>query len=60
MSDNLTRARHKKRIVINQLALFSPEEEELGARLRELDVDSIPPIEALRILAELKDRADKA
>ena len=60
LSDNLTRARHKKRIVINQLALFSPEEEELRARLRELDVDSIPPIEALRILAELKDRADKA
>ena len=60
LSDNLTRARHKKRIVINQLALFSPEEEELRARLRELDVDSIPPIEALRILAEFKDRADKA
>ena len=60
LSDNLTRARHKKRIVINRLALFSPEEEEVRARLRELDIDSLPPIEALRILADLKDRADKS
>ena len=59
LSDNLTvRARRKKRIVINQLALFSPEEEELRARLREVDVDRTPPLEALRLLAELKGKVD--
>ena len=61
LSDNLTvRARRKKRIVINQLALFSPEEEELRVRVRGLDLDQVKPIDALRILADLKDKADES
>ncbi len=61
LSDNLTvRARRKKRIVINQLALFSPEEEELRARVRDLDLDQVKPIDALQILADLKDKADES
>ena len=59
LSDNLTvRARRKKRIVINQLSLFSPEEEELRARLRDVDVESTSPLEALKLLADLKDKID--
>ena len=59
LSDNLTvRARRKKRIVINQLSLFSPEEEELRARLRDVDVERTSPLEALKLLADLKDKID--
>ena len=44
LSDNLTvRARRTKRIVINQLSLFSPEEEELRIRLRDVDVETHIP-----------------
>ena len=61
MSDNLTlRARRKKRIVINQLSLFSPEEEELRTRVRELDLDHVAPFEALQILAELRAKLDQS
>ncbi len=57
LSDNLTvRARRKKRIVINQLSLFSPEEEELRARLRDVNVELTSPMEALKLLADLKDK----
>ena len=60
LSDNLTvRARRKKQIVVNQLALFSPEEEEVRARLSEVDVDRTSPLDALKILADLKNTADK-
>ena len=61
LSDNLTvRARRKKRIVINQLSLFSPEEEELRTRVRELDLDHVAPFEALKILAELRAKVDES
>jgi DNA mismatch repair protein MutS len=58
LSDNLTfRARRKKHIVINQLALFSPQEEEIRVRLAGIDVERTSPLEALKILADLKDKA---
>jgi DNA mismatch repair protein MutS len=61
LSDNLTlRAKRKKRIVINQLSLFSPEEEELRARVRGLDLDHVAPFEALQILAELRAKIDES
>ena len=57
LSDNLTvRARRKPKIVINQLALFTALEEELRNALREIDVDAITPLEALKLLADLKKR----
>ena len=61
LSDNLTvRARLKKRIVVNQLSLFSPEEEELRRRLRGVDVERTSPLEALQLLADLKDTIDSS
>jgi DNA mismatch repair protein MutS len=58
LSDNLTvRARRKPRIVVNQLSLFTALEEELRNTLRALDVDSMTPLEALKLLAELKKKA---
>jgi DNA mismatch repair protein MutS len=61
LSDNLTvRARRKPNIVINQLSLFTALEEELRNALRGIDVDSITPLEALKLLADLKRKADNA
>ena len=58
LSDNLTvRARRKTRIVVNQLSLFTALEEELRNFLREVDVDNMTPLEALKHLAELKKKA---
>jgi DNA mismatch repair protein MutS len=58
LSDNLTvRAGRKPRIVINQLSLFTALEEELRSSLREIDLDSMTPLEALKLLAELKKKA---
>src|SRR2546426_10179101 len=58
LSDNLTvRARRKPKIVVNQLSLFTALEEELRNALRELDVDSMTPLEALKLIAELKKKA---
>jgi DNA mismatch repair protein MutS len=58
LSDNLTvRARRKPKIVVNQLSLFTALEEELRNALREINVDAITPLEALRLLAELKRKA---
>jgi DNA mismatch repair protein MutS len=58
LSDNLTvRARRKKHIVINQLALFTPEEAQIRERLGQVDLDHTSPMDALKILAELKDQA---
>ena len=48
----------RKRIVINQLSLFSPEEEALRVRLRDVDVERTSPMEALKLLADLKDKID--
>jgi DNA mismatch repair protein MutS len=58
LSDNLTvRARRKPKIVVNQLSLFTALEEELRNTLRGLDVDAMTPLEALKLLAELKKKA---
>ena len=60
LSDNLTvRAGRKPRIVVNQLSLFSAIEEELRSLLRETDLDSMTPLEALKLLAELKKKASE-
>jgi len=59
LSDNLTvRARRKPKIVINQLSLFTALEEELRNALRNITVDTITPLEALQLLAELKKKAE--
>jgi len=58
LSDNLTvRARRKPKIVVNQLSLFTALEEEPRIAVREINVDAITPLEALRLLAELKKKA---
>ena len=58
LSDNLTvRARRKPKIIVNQLSLFSALEEELRNELRQVDVENLTPLEALRVLAELKKKA---
>jgi DNA mismatch repair protein MutS len=59
LSDNLTvRARRKPKLVINQLSLFTALEEELRNALREINVDAMTPLDALRLLAELKKKAE--
>jgi DNA mismatch repair protein MutS len=59
LSDNLTvRARRKPKLVINQLSLFTALEEELRNALREINVDAITPLDALRLLAELKKKTE--
>ena len=59
LSDNLTvRARRKPKIIVNQLSLFTALEEELRNALRGLDVDGMTPLEALKLLAELKKKAE--
>ncbi len=56
LSDNLTlRARRKTHITVQQLGLFSPEEEKVRARLATVDVDRTSPLEALALVAELKE-----
>src|SRR5437667_907488 len=58
LSDNLTvRSRRKPKIIVNQLSLFTALEGELRNALRELDVDSMTPLEALKLIAELKKKA---
>ena len=58
LSDNLTvRSRRRQSMIIHQLALFSPEETEVRARLNEVDVDRTSPLDALKILADLKSKA---
>jgi len=37
-----------------QISLFSPQESKLADKLRELDIDNLTPLEALKILQELK------
>ncbi len=41
---------------LHQLDLFRPATDEIVRRLRDLDPDTLTPLEALRILAELKDQ----
>jgi DNA mismatch repair protein MutS len=58
LSDNLTvRARRKTRVLVNQLSLFTALEEELRNSVRNLDIDTVTPLEALKFLAELKEKA---
>ena len=58
LSDNLSfRAKGKSRMEQEQLALFAPVEEELRRRLQEVDIDRMPPLEALKFVAELKEKA---
>lgn len=58
LSDNLTvRAKRKTRVVVNQLPLFTAMEEEMRKALSVMDVDNMTPLEALRVLAELKKKA---
>ena len=59
LSDNLTvRARRKPKVVINQLPLFTALEEELRNSLRSVDVNNLTPMDALRLLAELKKKSE--
>ncbi len=58
LSDNLTvRSRRRQSMIVHQLTLFSPEEAEVRARLNEVDVDRTSPLDALKILADLKSKA---
>jgi DNA mismatch repair protein MutS len=58
LSDNLTlRAKRKPKVVVNQLMLFTALEEELREAVRAVDVNNLTPIEALRLIAELKKKA---
>lgn len=43
---------------VNQLDLFRPPADEIADRLRRLDLDGITPIEALNLLAELRNKVD--
>jgi DNA mismatch repair protein MutS len=59
LSDNLTvRAGRKPKIIVNQLSLFTALEEELRNNLRQIDVNQLTPLEALKILADLKKKAE--
>ena len=58
LTDNLTvRARRKTRVVVHQLPLFTAIEEELRNSLRALDIDNLTPMDALRMLEELRKKA---
>jgi DNA mismatch repair protein MutS len=58
LSDNLTvRAGRKTRTIVNQLSLFTALEEELRNILRGIDPENITPLEALKLLAELRKKA---
>jgi hypothetical protein len=46
--------------VVNQLSLFTALEEELRSSLRAIDLDSMTPLEALKLLAGLKKKAEDA
>ncbi len=60
LSDNLTvRAGRKPKIIVNQLSLFTALEEELRNDLRQVDVDHLTPLEAFRVLIELKKKAER-
>jgi hypothetical protein len=58
LSDNLTvRARRKTRVMVHQLPLFTAIEEELRNSLRALDLNNFTPMDALRMLEELRKKA---
>jgi len=58
LSDNLTvRARRKTRVTVHQLPLFTAIEEELRNSLRALDLDNLTPMDAMRMLEELRKKA---
>ncbi|GEM_PF-5120389 len=52
--------RAKKNLIqANQLGLFGREPSAIAERMRSVDVDTLTPIEALNLLAELKQIADE-
>jgi DNA mismatch repair protein MutS len=58
LSDNLTvRARRKTRVTVHQLPLFTAIEEELRNSLRALDLNNLTPMDALKMLDELRRKA---
>jgi DNA mismatch repair protein MutS len=58
LTDNLTvRARRKTRVMVHQLPLFTAIEEELRNSLRDLDLNNLTPMDALRMLEELRKKA---
>jgi len=58
LSDNLTvRARRKTRVIVNQLSLFTAIEEELRSSLLALDPNNLTPMDALKMLEELRKKA---
>jgi DNA mismatch repair protein MutS len=61
LSDNHTpRTSHEHADEQDQLALFSPAEEELRLELERIDIDRTSPLEALKLLAELKEKARRS
>ena len=58
LSDNLTdRSRRKSRIVVTQMSLFSQPEDLIRKELLALDPNNLTPLEALRLLSELRLKA---
>jgi DNA mismatch repair protein MutS len=58
LSDNLTvRARRKTRVTVHQLPLFTAIEEDLRNSLRALDLNNLTPMDAMRMLEELRKKA---
>ncbi len=45
---------------VNQMDLFRSPDDQISGRLRSIDLESITPIEALNLLAELRDKVDDA
>ncbi len=57
-STTMQSSRQRQTPQATQLPLFRPASEAVIERLRELDVNRITPVEAITLLAELKERAD--
>jgi DNA mismatch repair protein MutS len=45
---------------VSQMGLFRSPNDEISSRLRDLDLESVTPLEALNLLAELRDKVDDA
>ena len=58
MSFNERKEQTRQAMAGTQLSLFGPETHPLIDELKELDVDSVSPLEALNKLYELKQRAN--
>jgi DNA mismatch repair protein MutS len=60
LSDDLSPRASRDNVRRDQLALFSPAEEELRRDLARIDIDRTSPLEALRILADLKKKSGRS